>query len=261
MEQAVTYALDRDVAVITLNRPDRYNAIDPALSDGLATALSRAGGEARAAVLTGAGRAFCSGADLTHLKTQYQTGDGPDLAALLEEVFHPAVEALVECRVPVVAAVNGVAAGAGLGIALACDLRVMAEAAYLTSAFTAIGLVPDSGTSWWLAHHLGASRALELTLTNRRVDGAEAHRLGLCLQVVPTAEVVPRALEVAADLADLVPETLVTTRRLVREAASSGLWEAMTAEQTEQGRLGRTAEHREGVAAFIEKRRPDYRRV
>lgn len=256
---SVEYKLEGEVAVITLDRPDRFNAIDASLSGGLVEAVDRAGAEARAAIVTGAGKAFCSGADLNTLLDDYESGAGPDLARLLGEVFHPAIDALLESKLPVIGALNGVAAGAGLGLALACDLRIMSDAAYLTSAFTAIGLIPDSGTSWWLSRHLGVSKALELTLTNRRVTAVEAQELGLCVDVVPAEMLLERSLQLAGELADLVPDALVGTRRLVREAAGTSLVEAMEAERLEQGRLGRTAEHREGVMAFIEKRKPDYR--
>ncbi len=256
---SVQYKLEGDVAVITLDRPDRFNAIDASLSRGLVDAVGRAGAEARAAILTGAGKAFCSGADLNTLLHDYESEAGPDLARLLDEVFHPAIVALLESRVPVIGALNGVAAGAGLGLALACDIRIMSVDAFLTSAFTAIGLIPDSGTSWWLSRHLGVSRALELTFTNRRVAAEEARELGLCLDVVPGETLIERSLELAGDLADMVPDALVGTRLLIRQAAGTSLAEAMEAERVEQGRLGRTAEHREGVMAFIEKRKPDFR--
>ena len=256
---SVEYLLEDDVAVVTLNRPDRYNAIEATLGEGLVHSLARAGEESRAVILTGAGKAFCSGADLNDLMPAYESGEGPDLAALLDDVFHPALHAILECRVPVVGAINGVAAGAGVGLALACDLRVMAEEASLTSAFTAIGLVPDSGTTWWLSHHLGVSRALELALTNRRVSAEEAEALGLCLEVVSGGELIDRAMEVARQMADLVPDSLVSTRHLVRGAAGSSLEAALAAEQAEQGRLGKTPEHREGVMAFLEKRKADFR--
>lgn len=256
---SVRYQSNGEVAVITLDRPDRFNAIDAALSRGLVDSMARAGEESRAVVLTGSGRAFCAGADLAELRSSYESGEGPDLARLLDEVFHPAVEALVESRVPVVGAINGAVAGAGLGLALACDLRVMAEESYLTSAFTAIGLVPDSGTTWWLSHHLGVSRALELALTNRRVPAPEARDLGLCVEVVAQGQLLDRAGELAGSLANLVPDALVTSRRLIREAAALGLEQAMAAEQKEQGRLGRTPEHAEGVAAFVEKRKPNFK--
>jgi len=256
---SVDYVLERDVAIVTLDRPDRFNAIEASLGDGLIDAMARAGGEARAAILTGAGKAFCAGADLNDLMPEYQSGDGPDLARLLDEVFHPALHSILNCTVPVIGAINGVAAGAGLGLALACDLRVMAEGAFLTSAFTAIGLAPDSGTTWWLSHHLGVSRAIELALTNRRVGAEEARQLGLCVEVAPADELIDRARSLAGQMADLVPDSLVTTRRLIREAAGVSLEEALAAERKEQGRLGKTPEHREGVMAFIEKRKANFR--
>lgn len=256
---SVDYVLEDDLAIVTLNRPDRYNAIEASLGEGLIDAMRRAGEEARAVVLTGSGRAFCSGADLNDLMADYESGDGPDLSRLLDDVFHPALHSLLECQVPVIGAINGVAAGAGLGLALACDLRVMAEKASLTSAFTAIGLVPDSGTTWWLSHHLGVSRALDIALTNRRIGAEEARDLGLCVDVVPGDQLLDRARSLAGQMADLVPDSLVTARRLIREASGVSLEEALKAEQTEQGRLGRTPEHREGVMAFIEKRKPNFR--
>ena len=255
---SVKYQLDGDIAVITLNRPDRFNAIEAGLAAGMVEALDRAGGETRAVVLTGAGRAFCSGADLSQLMDDYDTG-GPNLEEILNDVFHPVVRALADSKVPTVAAVNGVAAGAGLGVALGCDVRIMAESAILTSAFTAIGLVPDSGTTWWLPQQVGVSKAIELAMTNKRVNAEEAHSLGLCAEIVPDAEVVVRAVELATTLADMVPDSLVTTRRLIREAAGLSFDEALEAERVEQGRLGKTPEHREGVAAFLEKRKPDFR--
>lgn len=257
---SVEYRLDGDVAIITMNRPDRFNAIEATISSGMVEALARSGEESRAAVITGAGKAFSSGADLADLMSDYEMG-GPDLASHLENVFHPVVEALASCAVPTVAAINGVAAGAGLGVALGCDLRVMAESAFLTSSFTAIGLVPDSGTTWWLPQMVGVSKALELTLTNRRVGAEETHELGLCVEISPDGEVEQKAVSQAFKLADLVPDSLVTTRRLIREAAALPFPDALAAEKTEQGRLGSTPEHLEGVKAFVEKRKPDYRSV
>lgn len=255
---SVEYQLEGEVALVTLSRAGRYNAIEASMSSGLVEALEKAGERARAVVLTGAGSAFCSGADLANLLGDYD-GEGPDLSRHLEDVFHPMVHALLACSVPTIAAVNGVAAGAGLGLALACDLRVMAESAFLTSSFTAIGLAPDSGTTWWLPQMVGVSRALEFTLTNRRLGAGQAREMGLCSEVTPDEEVVTRAMSMAESLADLSPDALVTTRRLIRDAAGAGFTEALTAEQAEQGRLGRTAEHHEGVRAFIEKRKADFR--
>lgn len=255
---SVEFAEQDDIAVITLNRPARFNAIEATLSSGLVESLERAGRQARAAVITGAGKAFCSGADLADLADTYDTG-GPDLGQHLDLVFQPMIHAVVDCAVPTVAAINGVAAGAGLGLALACDLRVMAESAFLTSSFTAIGLAPDSGTTWWLPQMVGVSKAVELTFTNRRVSAEESQALGLCLEVAADEETLERAKALAGSLADLVPDSLVTTRALIRGAAASTFDEALAAEQVAQDRLGRTHEHAEGVKAFLEKRKPNFR--
>lgn len=257
---SVDYRTDGDVAVVTLNRPDRFNAIERTLAAGVVDAMGRAGAEARAVVLTGAGKAFCSGADLSEMMDQYEAG-GPELGQFLDEIFHPMVHAITECSVPTVGAINGVAAGAGLGVSLGLDLRVMAESAFLTSAFTAIGLAPDSGTTWWLPQMVGVSKAIELTMTNRRVDANETRDLGLCVEVVPDDDVVERAVELASSLADLVPDSLVTTRNLVRGATSLTFRQALAEEQREQARLGKTPEHMEGVNAFLEKRKPNFRDV
>jgi 2-(1,2-epoxy-1,2-dihydrophenyl)acetyl-CoA isomerase len=254
------YELDGDVAVVTLNRPDRFNAINAELSASVVADMSRAGEEARAVVLTGEGKAFCSGADLSGFVDEYEDG-GPDLAKHLDEEFHPMVHAIAGCAVPVVAAVNGAAAGAGMGLALGCDIRIMADSAYLTSAFTAIGLAPDSGTTWLMPHHAGTSIALEMALTNRRMPASEAWERGLCAEVTPDDQVVGKAIEYAAKLADLPTDALVTTRQLIYGSSRLTFAEGLEAEKREQGRLGKTPEHREGVVAFLEKRKPDFRGV
>jgi 2-(1,2-epoxy-1,2-dihydrophenyl)acetyl-CoA isomerase len=169
------------------------------------------------------------------------------------------VRAVAECAVPIVAAVNGVAAGAGMGLALGCDIRIMAESSYLTSAFTAIGLAPDSGSTWLLPRIAGVSLAMEMALTNRRMPASEALARGLCAEVTADGEVVGKALEYAIKLADLSTDALVTTRKLIRGSATLGFEEGLEAEKREQHRLGKTPEHREGVSAFLEKRKPNFR--
>jgi 2-(1,2-epoxy-1,2-dihydrophenyl)acetyl-CoA isomerase len=255
----VRYERRGDVALITLDRPDRYNAIDGALSAALVTMLGRAGDEARAVVLTGAGKAFCSGADLAGFADEYTDGGRPDLAGHLDDEFHPVVHAIGDCAVPTLAAVNGVAAGAGMGIALGCDIRLMAESAYFTSAFTAIGLTPDSGSTWLLPHHVGTSVALDMALTNRRMGSSEALARGLCSAVSADDEVVDATLDYAERLAAMSTDALTTTRRLIHGSRRFSFAAALDAEKTEQGRLGATHEHAEGVAAFLEKRKPDFR--
>lgn len=252
------YELKGDVAVVTLNRPGRYNAVDLELSRSLVADLTLAGSESRAVIITGEGKAFCSGADLSGFADEYEAGS-PDLARHLDEEFHPVVHAISECAVPTIAAVNGVAAGAGMGMALGCDLRVMDPNAYFTSAFTAIGLAPDSGSTWLLPHHVGVSTALEMALTNRRMDASEAHQRGLCVEISQPGESVVAAMQFAEKLADMSTDALVTTRRLIRESARLTFADGLKREKEEQGRLGVTREHAEGVNAFLEKRKPDFR--
>jgi 2-(1,2-epoxy-1,2-dihydrophenyl)acetyl-CoA isomerase len=254
----VTYELDADIAIVTLNRPDSFNAITGDLTAELAGAMARAGDDARCVIVTGAGKAFCAGADLGEIAAGYER-DGPQLGSVLDRNFHPAVRALVDAPVPTVAAINGAAAGAGLGLALACDLRVMSESAFMMSAFAGIGLAPDSGTTWWLPHHLGVSRALDITLTNRRVLADEARDLGLSVDTVGADQLIAKAKEYAAALADLPTDALVTTRQLIRQAAGTDFDTALAKERNEQDRLGRSAEHAEGVSAFLAKRKPNYR--
>lgn len=255
---SVHYEQRDDVALLTLDRPDLFNAINQSLVDGLIDGLKRAGDEARCAVITGRGRAFCSGADLTGLADAYESGS-PDLSGLIEERYEPMLSALVDASVPTIAAVNGPTAGAGLGIALATDLRVMSPEAFLNSAFVGIGLIPDTGTTWWLAHHVGVSRAIEFVIGNRRLGADEARELGLVHRVAD--DVVNEAVTWGNELADGAIGAMVESRKLLHGAAGGGLTAALAAERVSQGRLGASPAHHEGVAAFREKRPPDYRSV
>ncbi len=255
----VSYEQDGDVAVLTLNRPDRFNSVTQELCDGLVSALTRAGDEARAAVVTGAGRAFCSGADLSDLMGEYESG-GPDLNRVIGQRFNPMVEALLDAPVPTVAAVNGAAVGAGLGLALACDLRVMAEEAFFMSAFIGLALIPDTGTTWLLPRHLGLSRAMEFTFSNRRMGAEEVGNLGLA-EVVGTDEVVSVAVTTAHRLADGPTPVYVATRRLLVSASHTDPTSALADEREVQGRLGTSPAHLEGMRAFLDKRPADFRSV
>lgn len=254
----VDYTVRADVAVLTLNRPDRYNAVDQEVCDGLLDGLRRAETEARALVLTGKGKAFCAGADLSDLSAEYERG-GPDLARVVASRFNPMVEALLGVRVPTIAAVNGPAAGAGMGLALACDLRVMARGSYFLAAFIGLALAPDTGTTWLLPRHLGLSRAMELLFSNRRLGAEEAASLGLAHRVVEAERVLDEAAGWAGELADLHPVAFAETRRLLHGATAAGLRPALEAERETQGRLGTTPAHLEGMSAFLEKRPPDFR--
>ncbi len=255
---AVEYQLTDQVALVTLNRPEVFNAIDDVMSAELRDVLKVAGAEAKALVITGAGKAFCAGADLAALKSEYQR-EVPNLLGIVTEQFNPVIEALATLPIPTVAAVNGPAAGAGLGIALACDVRLMTDSAYLMCAFSRVGLIPDSGTTWFLTHMVGVGRALDMALTARKIGAEEAAAVGLALRVHPPESLLAAAMAAAAGFATGPTDALVATRRLLLAASCGTLAEALSAEASEQGRLGRSPNHVEGVAAFIGKRPPQFR--
>lgn len=255
---SIRYQLQGEVAVLTLNRPDRFNSVSADLSRALIESLRRAADEARAVVLTGEGKAFCAGADLADLMGEYETG-GPDLHRVIGERFNPMAMALWDAPLPTVAAINGVAAGAGLGLALSCDLRVMAADAYLLSAFIGLGLIPDTGSTWLLVHHLGLSRALEFTASNRRMPATEAVDIGVAHRVVDREEVVDAAVAWATDLCDGPTAAYAANRHILYSAAGVDFATALENEREVQGALGRTPAHIEGMRAFIDKRAPNFR--
>lgn len=252
----VKFDLADGVATITLSRPEKFNSVSADLSRDLIEALDRAGREARALVLTGEGKAFCAGADLADLMADYKAG-GPDLAHVIGERFNPMVAALINAEVPTVAAINGVAAGAGLGLALATDLRVMSSEAYFLSAFIGLALIPDTGSTWLLVKHLGLSRAIEFTATNRRIDTEEAVSLGLARRSTP-GDLLGTATVLASELAAGPTSAYVANRRILYSAAASDMVTALDTERVTQGVLGRSALHLEGMNAFLEKRKPDF---
>lgn len=251
----VTYQNDDGVAVLTLNRPEVFNSVDQTITEGVVHGIAQAGAEARAVVITGAGRAFCAGADLGDLAAEYAAA-GPDLEKTITARFNPIVTAILESPVPVVAAVNGAAAGAGMGLALACDVRVMAPKAFLMSAFINVALIPDSGSAWFLPQMIGVSRALEITMSGRKVGAEEALSLGLVHRLSDTP--VQEAVAWARTLANGPTEAYVATRKLIHQAASTALSATLAAEARLQGELGRRPNHLEGMAAFLEKREPRF---
>lgn len=252
----VGYRVVDRVATITLARPEALNALDRALKVGLLSALRRAGDDqdVRAVVLTGAGRSFCAGQDLRERLD-------PAASPLDEEVrerYNPLIRAIRALPQPTVAAVNGAAAGAGVGLALACDLRIAADDARFVLAFGRLGLVPDSGTSWLLPRVVGAGRAAELLLVGEPLDAAAAERIGLVSRVVPAARLLDEAQALAARLAGGSPIAMALTKRLLADGADTTLDAALEAEADAQGRAGRSAGHAEGLAAFVEKRPPSF---
>ena len=255
-----TLRTQRDGAVltITMDRPAKRNALNPQLDADLRAAFSEGeatGSDVRAVVLTGAGEGFCSGADLS----AFEDLPGPEaVETYLKEHYLPLIEALTTLEKPVIAAVNGTAAGAGCALALACDLRVLAADAALVVAFSSIGLVPDMGTTWLLARHVGYGRAYEMCATGAAVGAERCHRMGLANRVVPREALTQEAAGWAQELAGRPTRALGLTKRALYHALSSTLPEAIEREAELQREAAATADHREGVEAFLQKRVPQF---
>ncbi len=242
------------VQTITLNRPEVLNAFNAALHQALAAALEAARDEeVRAVVVTGAGRGFCVGQDLT----EFQEGPS-DVAERLRQGYHPNISAIRGLEKPVIAAVNGPAAGAGLSLACACDIRIAADSASFVPAFVKIGLVPDSGGSFFVQRLLGTPRAFEWMTSGRRLTAAEAHAWGLVSEVVEAESLAARAAELAARLAAMPTRGVGLTKRLFDQAATSTLEDQLELEAQLQAEATRTEDFREGVSAFLEKRPPRF---
>jgi 2-(1,2-epoxy-1,2-dihydrophenyl)acetyl-CoA isomerase len=253
---------DRDgaVATITLNRPDKLNALTQVMSDELVDVFTGIANDdgVRAVLLTGAGRGFCAGQDLTEFEASYRAGDRPDIEAHLERSYHRLIPVIVETPQPVIAAVNGVAAGAGVSLAVACDIRVASEEARFIQAFVRIGLVPDSGGTWLLPRVVGYPKALEMSMTGEPVDAQHALDIGLATHVYPADSFAREARDLAARVATLPTRALAATKRLMRENLGVDLEAALKAEGKAQSEMGQTADHLEGVTAFAEKREPRF---
>jgi 2-(1,2-epoxy-1,2-dihydrophenyl)acetyl-CoA isomerase len=245
---------DGGVMTITLNRPEVLNAFDSAMHEAFRAALEEAQApEVRAVVLTGAGRGFCVGQDLNEFKEA-----AGDIGERLRSTYNPNVLALWGLEKPVIAAVNGPAAGAGLSLACACDLRLAVSSATFVPAFIGIGLVPDTGATYLIERLLGYSRAFEWLCSGRRLSAADAHAWGLVAEVVGDGRLSERAADVAATLAALPTRALGMTKRLLQHAALSSLDEQLELEAELQAEAAGSEDFREGVNAFLEKREPRF---
>ena len=241
---------DGAVQTITLNRPDVLNAFNAAMHEALAAALKEARDPAvRAVVLTGAGRGFCVGQDLTEFRE-----NAGDIATRLRSTYHPNIKAIRALEKPVLAAVNGAAAGAGLSLACACDLRIASDQAAFVPAFVNIGLVPDSGGTFFVTRLVGQARAFQWFGSGRRLSAAEAHQWGVVDEVVEHDALPGRAAAVAAELAALPTRAIGMTKRLIDRAPSATLDDQLEWEAQLQTAATQTEDFREGVAAFLEKR-------
>ena len=245
---------EEGVLTITLNRPGVLNALNTALHAALAGALKEsAADDVRAVVITGAGRGFCVGQDLTEFDDEAR-----DVGAHLRASYHPNIKAIRALEKPVIAAVNGPAAGAGLSLACACDIRIAADSASFVPAFVNIGLVPDSGGTFFIQRLLGTPRAFEWMTSGRRLSAAEAQAWGLVSDVYPVDELGDQAAVLAKTLAAMPTRAIGMTKRLFDHAATAALDEQLELEAQLQGAATQTEDFREGVAAFLEKRPPRY---
>ena len=257
-EPTILYAAEGGIARLTLNRPERLNSFNARMHEELRAALARAAGEGvRVLVITGAGRGFCAGQDLGDRQVA-PDGARADLGESIERNYRPLVLALRSFPAPTVAAVNGVAAGAGASLALACDLVVAAKSASFIQAFSKLGLVPDSGATWFLPRLVGSARAVGLAMLGERLPAAEAAAWGMIWRCVEDSEFPAAVDALAATLAAAPTRGLVRTREAIQAAAASTLDAQLGLERDFQRELGYTDDYAEGVAAFAEKRAPRF---
>ena len=254
MADEVLTSRDGAVLTITFNRPEVYNAFNRELHGALREALTEAGDPAvRCVVVTGAGKGFCAGQDLKEFGAV-----SASISDALEQTYHPNVRRVRSLAKPVMAAVNGPAAGAGLSFACACDLRIAAESATFVPGFVGIGLVPDAGGTWFVHRLLGFARAFEWMCSNRRLSAAEALEWGLVSEVVPDDSFGSRVAELAAEWAERPTLAVGRTKQLFEHAATATLEEQLALEARLQQESVGTADFTEGVTAFIEKRAPRF---
>jgi 2-(1,2-epoxy-1,2-dihydrophenyl)acetyl-CoA isomerase len=256
--ESILFSVDRGIARLTLNRPDKLNSFNTQMHAEVRAALAALGtSDARVLVLTGAGRGFCAGQDLGD-RAVAPGAQAVDLGDSIEAHYKPLILALEQLPLPVIAAVNGVAAGAGANIALACDLVIAARSASFVQAFCKLGLVPDSGGTWTLPRLVGNARALGLTLLGQKLSAEQAAAWGMIWQCVDDAEL-PAAVDALAQQLALAPTRgLAATKAAIRGAWQRSLAEQLDIERDAQRELGRSADYAEGVAAFIEKRTPRF---
>lgn len=257
--QNILFGVEGGIARLTFNRPDRLNSFNTAMHAEVRAALAAVReSEARVLVLTGAGRGFCAGQDLND-RAVAPGGAAADLGESIEKNYKPLVLALRSLPLPVIAAVNGVAAGAGANIALACDLVIAARSAAFVQAFARLGLVPDSGGTWFLPRLVGTARALGLALLAEKLPAEQAAAWGLIWRCVEDAELSAVVESLAQSFASAPTRGLARTKQAIYEGWGRSLAEQLDIERDYQAELGRTADYAEGVAAFAEKRTPRFR--
>ncbi len=255
-DNTVLYEVHAAVATVTLNRPQALNSFTRKMHQDLWIALDQAEADAniRALVITGAGRGFCAGADLS----EFDFAEGPDLVEradpgpVIDQAFNPTTRRLQQLRMPTIAAVNGVAAGAGASLVMTCDIAIAAPGASFIQAFSKIGLIPDAGSSWFLVERLGLARAMALAMTGDKLPAAQAKEWGMIWDVAD--DCVAASMDMANKLAAMPTQALIATRALLREAGARSLNQQLDAERDTQSAMGKTHDYIEGVTAFLQKR-------
>jgi 2-(1,2-epoxy-1,2-dihydrophenyl)acetyl-CoA isomerase len=261
LESSVLFEVRGAVALVTLNRPQALNSFTRQMHHDLWAALDMAEADSkiRALVITGAGRGFCAGADLS----EFDFAPGPDLVKradpgpVIDQAFNPTARRLQNLRIPTIAAVNGVAAGAGASLAMCCDIAVASPAASFIQAFSKIGLIPDAGGSWLLVERLGMARAMALAMTGDKLSADKAKEWGLIWDVAEDS--LAAALALAERLAVMPTKALVATRQLLRDAGTRTFTQHLDVERDTQSAMGRTHDYIEGVNAFLQKRAPEFK--
>jgi 2-(1,2-epoxy-1,2-dihydrophenyl)acetyl-CoA isomerase len=259
--ETVLYEKNGGVATVSLNRPDKLNAFDGQMHEDLHDALDSAASddEVRCVVLRGEGRGFSAGADLRSEDLSRADGETPDLGAYLRRTFSPSVMKISGMDKPVLASLPGPVYGAGLGLALACDLRLAAESVKFSVAFIKIGLMPDAGVSFFLPRVVGLGRAIEMSMLGDAVGAEEARRIGLVNRVVPDEELEAETAELAGRLAAMPTTALASIKRTLCASFERDLASVLEAEAEGQAACGYTEDHAEGLAAFFEKREPNFK--
>ncbi|CUH76858.1 enoyl-CoA hydratase-related protein [Tropicibacter naphthalenivorans] len=250
----ITYSLDNNIATVTLNRPDVMNALNTQMRAEITDAVARGGREARVVVLTGVGKAFCSGQDLGNGEDATQL----DLERILRDEYVPMLKAMYDCPVPVIAAVNGAAAGAGANLALAADVVIATESAFFLQAFTRIGLIPDAGGTWFLPRQVGLAKAMGAALFADKISAKQACDWGMIYETVPDEGFAAHIARRAAHLANGPTQAYARVKEAMMGSFDNTLDEQLAVEARLQGECGKTRDFKEGVVAFMQKRPAEY---
>ncbi|WP_299774829.1 2-(1,2-epoxy-1,2-dihydrophenyl)acetyl-CoA isomerase PaaG [uncultured Pseudoteredinibacter sp.] len=258
--ETIEFSINDGVAVLKLNRPDNLNSFNTQMHEEVRQAITevRTGGEARCLLITANGRGFCAGQDLGD-RSVSADGQMPDLGDSVEKNYNPLIRSIHNLEMPVVCAVNGVAAGAGASIALACDIVLAGKSASFIQAFCKIGLIPDSGGTWALPRLVGLARAKGLALLGDKLSAEQAEKWGLIWECVEDDALMEKAMGLATHFASQPTKGLAMTKRALRESTSNGLHEQLELEKEYMRIGGRTEDYKEGVAAFKEKRKPEFK--